>query len=147
MTGFDDDWQVQFFCLDSPLAGPSIDPDADGQVNLFEFTAGLVPTDPNSVFATRFAPDPGQPALTRIAFGPIAAGRSYTILASPSLASGSWQPLRGRSADRRRGRTDRHRSFTGADPEVLPRGRRQTVNGITARSHGFSRSRIQCPAG
>ena len=39
--GIDDDWQVLYFGLGNPNAGPLIDPDYDGQNNLFEFTAGV----------------------------------------------------------------------------------------------------------
>ena len=46
--GLADVWQNQFFGLNNPLAGPLLDPDADGQNNRFEFLGGVTPTDPNS---------------------------------------------------------------------------------------------------
>lgn len=43
----DDAWQNQYFGLDNPLAAPTADP--DGETNSFEFTAGLIPSDPQSL--------------------------------------------------------------------------------------------------
>ena len=59
--GVGDDWQFQYFGLNNPNAAPLLDPDGDGQNNLFEFTAGLVPTNPLSRFLVSIAPVPGQP--------------------------------------------------------------------------------------
>jgi hypothetical protein len=88
-----DDWQFQHFGLDNPLAAPLLDPDGDGQNNAFEFTAGLIPTDRLSRFSLTIAPVPGQPTEKKVIFDPIVAGRSYTVMTSPDLSAGSWDPL------------------------------------------------------
>ena len=95
--GLADDWQFDHFGLDNPLAGPTLDPDGDGQNNAFEFTAGLVPTDALSRFSLSIAPIFGQPGQKDIVFDPIVAGRTYTVLTSPDLSLGSWDPLTGGS--------------------------------------------------
>lgn len=91
--GIDDGWQVFHFGLDNPLAGPLMDPDGNGQNNLFKFTAGLDPNDPMSRFLLRIDPVPGEPQQRNLIFGPIIAGRSYQVLQSPDLSPASWQPL------------------------------------------------------
>ena len=93
--GLADDWQFDHFGLDNPLAGPTLDPDGDGQNNAFEFTAGLVPTDAQSRFSLSIAPVPGQPGQKDIVFDPIVAGRTYTVKTSPDLSLGSWDTLTG----------------------------------------------------
>jgi hypothetical protein len=95
--GLGDDWQNQYFGLNS-LAAPLLDPDGDGQNNAFEFTAGLIPTDPLSRFLVTIAPVPGQAGQKQIVFDPIVPGRSYTVQTSPNLTNGSWNPLSGGSA-------------------------------------------------
>lgn len=42
--GIGDDWQVQYFGLNHPSAGPLLDPDGDGLNNLVEYGALLNPT-------------------------------------------------------------------------------------------------------
>ena len=93
--GLGDDWQVQFFGQNNPLAAPALDPDGDGANNLFEFTAGLAPTDPASTFHLTIAPVPGQPARKKIVFSPRLDGRTYSVEARPALETGAWQPLPG----------------------------------------------------
>lgn len=94
--GIGDDWQVQFFGQNNPNAGPAVDADLDGHNNLFEFTAGLVPTDALSVFNWRIEPVVGQPAQKKVIFSPIVAGRSYTVVTSPTIGTGaSWGNLVG----------------------------------------------------
>ena len=93
--GLGDDWQIQYFGQDNPLAAPLLDPDGDGQNNSFEFTAGLVPTDPLSRFSLTIAPVPGEPGQKELVFDPIVGGRSYTVMTSTSMAPGSWSPLVG----------------------------------------------------
>lgn len=95
--GLDDSWQFDHFGLDNPLAAPDLDPDGDGQDNRFEFTAGLVPTDPLSRFLLRIAAVPGQPQWKHLVFQPLAAGRTYTVEHSPDLSPASWAPLPGTS--------------------------------------------------
>ena len=93
--GLGDDWQFDHFGLDNPLAAPLLDPDGDGQNNAFEFTSGLIPTDPLSRFLVTINPVPGQPAQQQIVFEPIVAGRRYAVMTSPDLTPGSWVPLSG----------------------------------------------------
>ena len=91
--GLGDDWQVQYFGQNNPLAAPALDPDGDGQDNLFEFTAGLVPTDPASFFQLRLAPVPGQPSQKKLIFSPRLVGRSYVPQFRLSLTTGAWHTL------------------------------------------------------
>jgi len=95
--GLADDWQFQFFGQDNPLAAPLLDPDGDDQNNAFEHTAGLNPTNPLSRFLVTIAPVPGQPAQKQISFEPVVPGRTYTVLTSPDLTTGSWEALTGGS--------------------------------------------------
>ncbi len=94
-----DGWQVQYFGTNNPLAAPGLDPDGDGQKNLFEFTAGLIPTDPASVFRFRIEPVPGQPAHKRLVFSPVLTNRTYTVKAATSLTNATSQPLTNQSTD------------------------------------------------
>ena len=93
--GIADSWQAQYFGLDNPAAAPSLDPDGDGQINLFEFTAGVVPTDPQSRFRLRLDPVPGQLSQKNAVFSPVVAGRNYTVEFTTSLTAGPWAPLPG----------------------------------------------------
>ena len=70
-------------------------PDGDGQANLFEFTAGLVPTDPASRFLLTLTPVVGQPTQKKAIFSPLVAGRTYSVEFRTSLTSGAWAPLTG----------------------------------------------------
>ena len=91
--GLGDGWQVQYFGLNNPQAGPNVDASGTGQTNMFKYVAGLVPTDPASRFSVWVEPVPGQTAQVRVIFFPRLDGRTYTVKASPSLAAGSWAPL------------------------------------------------------
>ena len=93
--GLDDAWQNQYFGLNNPNAAPLLDPDGDGQTNLFEFTAGLIPTDPQSRFTFTIAPVVGQPAQKNVVFTPLVGGRSYTVQYKLSLTDPTWQTLPG----------------------------------------------------
>jgi hypothetical protein len=93
--GMADDWQVLYFGLNNANAGPLLDPDNDGWINLFEYHAGLVPTDFHSVFNFRTEPVPGQPGQRRIIFSPRFPGHTYTVSSSLTMAPGSWTPLTG----------------------------------------------------
>jgi hypothetical protein len=97
--GINDDWQVQYFGQPpNANAAPTVDPDFDGQNNLFEFTAGIVPTNANSYFRIEAASVPGQPSQKRIVISPVVAGRTYTVKASPTLGAGAvWNDLTGSS--------------------------------------------------
>ena len=96
--GLGDDWQVQYFGQNNPNAGPLRDPDSDGQTNAFEFTAGLVPTDPASRFTLSIAVVPGQSGQKKLIFSPRLAGRTYTVKAKASLLPGTYLPLTNPSA-------------------------------------------------
>lgn len=96
--GLDDAWQNQYFGLNNPLAAPALDPDGDGQTNLFEFTAGLIPTAPSSRFTLTIQSVPGQPAQKHVVFTPLVAGRTYIVTSKPGLAAGSYAPLTNPSA-------------------------------------------------
>lgn len=91
--GVGDDWQFQYFGLNNPLAAPTQDPDGDGQINIFEFTAGLIPTNPLSRFLLTIAAVPGQATQKQVVFEPVVAGRTYTVKTSPDLAAASWITL------------------------------------------------------
>jgi hypothetical protein len=108
--GLSDGWQLRYFGPDNPNAAPVLDPDADGQDNLFEFTAGLVPTDPASHFVVSIGTPPDQVSQRLIAFGPCLAGRSYTVMTSTNLAD--WGELGGPVA------SDDGTTRTVTDPEV-----------------------------
>lgn len=95
--GLDDGWQMQYFGANNPLAAPNLDPDGDGLTNLFEFTAGLIPTSSTSRFTVSLEPVPGQPGQKRLVFQPAMAGRTFTLLKSTTLAPGSWVPVSGAS--------------------------------------------------
>ncbi len=88
--GIDDSWQVQYFGLNNPNAAPGADPSGTGQTNLFKFVAGLDPLDPNARFRVVATPVAGMPAQKTLSFQPVAAGRTYTILTSPDLVTGTW---------------------------------------------------------
>ncbi len=94
----DDAWQVQYFGQPpNANAGPLVDFDRDGQTNAFEYTAGLVPTDPASRFSIAIAPVAGQPGRKNIIFNPLVltGGRSYAVKFRPDLATGTWTTLTG----------------------------------------------------
>ncbi len=93
--GLDDAWQVLYFGTDNSNAGPLLDPDNDGWTNLFEYNAGLVPTDPASVFFLSMEPVAGHPDHRLIRFSPRLPGRTYTVLSSTTTLPGSWVPVAG----------------------------------------------------
>lgn len=89
--GLGDDWQVRYFGQNNPAAAPTMDPDGDNQNNLFEFTAGLVPTDRTSVFTVALAIPAGQPTQRSVVFSPRLDGRTYTVKTSTTLSD--WADL------------------------------------------------------
>jgi hypothetical protein len=93
----DDAWQVQYFGLPpNALAGPLADPDRDGQDNAFEFTAGLVPTDPNSVFQLRIEKVAPPSNAKKLIFSPRFGDRTYAVWFRPNLATPPlWDRLTG----------------------------------------------------
>lgn len=90
-----DDWQVQYFGQNNSSAAPGVDADQDGQNNLFEFTAGLVPTDATSFFHVQIEPVAGFNSQKKIIISPRFNDRTYTIKTSTSLLSNSWISLAG----------------------------------------------------
>jgi len=90
--GLPDDFQVQFFGLDNPLASPELDVDGDGQTNYFEWVTGLSPVNGAARFETKLQVPDGQMPVT---FGPCFPDRTYTLLYSDDLSVGSWQPVPG----------------------------------------------------
>jgi arylsulfatase A-like enzyme len=84
-------WANQY----SLTQGQQGDDDGDGNSNFFEFIAGLIPTDPNSVFTTQVVTVSGQPNQVAVTFGPIISGRTYTVKSRDSLTNGSWTALSG----------------------------------------------------
>jgi hypothetical protein len=93
--GIDDDWQVLYFGEDNPAAGPARDSDGDHQDNLFEFTAGLIPTDSTSFFHLAIQPVAGQPGQKQLVFSPRLEGRTYRVLTSSALEGEGWEDLTG----------------------------------------------------
>ena len=91
--GIDDAWQNQYFGLDNPQAGPTVDASHTGQTNLFKYLAGLNPTDPHSRFIVAIAPTSGDNSPNAITFSPLAPGRTYTVSSTTDLALGPWTPL------------------------------------------------------
>ena len=91
--GVGDDWQVQYFGLNNPNAGPNVDPTGGGQNNLFKYIAGLNPLDPNSRFLVNIAVVPSQSVQQRVMFSPRLSDRTYTVKYCTDLLTGTWQPL------------------------------------------------------
>ena len=90
--GIGDDWQNQFFGLDNPDAGPSKDPDGDGDNNLYEYHARLLPNDPTRFPDITLVPDATQgDALLTLSLGKV--GVTYTIGYKDSLLDVSWTTL------------------------------------------------------
>jgi hypothetical protein len=91
--GLADDWQVQYFGQDNPDAAPLLDPDGDGQTNVFEFTAGLVPIDAASRFVLSIAAVPGQPGQKNLIFSPRLTDRTYVVKAKANLTAATWDAI------------------------------------------------------
>lgn len=91
--GIDDAWQVKYFGIGNPSAAPFVDPDFDGQDNLFEYNAGLVPTDGRSRLIMEFVDASDQFDLRRITMRPRYNDRVYTLESSTTLEALDWAPL------------------------------------------------------
>lgn len=91
--GIDDAWQVQYFGLDNPQAGPTVDADGTGQTNLFKYLAGLDPTNPGSRFVLSIAKVAGQPTQKTLTLSPVYSGRTYTVQSTASLTQPNWATL------------------------------------------------------
>ncbi len=93
--GIDDAWQVMYFGINNPQAGPLVDADGTGQDNLFKYLAGLDPLDPTARFVLSIAPVAGQPAQRTLIFSPVYGGRTYTVQTTSSLTQPNWTALNG----------------------------------------------------
>ncbi len=82
-------WATQF----NLVQGQTGDEDGDGNSNNFEFVAGLDPTNASSLFTSTVAFGPSQSSQLAISFGPIIAGRTYTVKSTGSLSPPTWLPL------------------------------------------------------
>ena len=98
-------------------AADAADPDGDGNNNEFEFVAGLLPADPASRFQTRVEIPPEQPASRAIMFGPVVAGRTYTVKYKASLADPAWTIL----TNSRTSESGTERTVTDENPGEGPR--------------------------
>ena len=90
--GIGDEWQIQYFGSDNDDAGPTRDPDGDGDSNLYEYHARLLPNDPTSFLSITLTPDAaeGEAGLT---LSPGKAGVSYAVSYKNSLLDADWIPL------------------------------------------------------
>ena len=88
-------WRAYYFDDPDGVAdgADGADPDGDGNDNLFEYTAGVDPTDPNSRFHLRIEAVPNEAAQRAITFSPLVAGRSYEAKWKPNLSDAEWIPL------------------------------------------------------
>jgi len=124
--GIDDAWQVQYFGVGNPNAGPNGDPDGDGQNTRYEYTVGSIPTDGNSYFRFRIERVPGQPTRKNLIFSPRVAGRTYTPQYKLDLNVPGWDNLGGVS--------------------VLDAGPQRTVTDLNAvETNKFYRVRVTIP--
>ncbi len=101
--GIADDWQVQYFGVGNPDAGPKVDVDGTGQNNLFKYIAGLDPTNPASIFTLQINPVPSQPSRKELVFQPITEGRTYTVESTSNLVTVSYFDLTNLSAPQTNG--------------------------------------------
>jgi len=88
-----DPWQVRYFGDSSTNAGPTLDPDGDGQPNSFEYAAGTWPTNAGSRFS--FYLGNITNGSRDIIFAPSIPGRTYTLEYRDSFSTGSFTPLTG----------------------------------------------------
>ena len=113
--GLPDDWQVQYFGLNNPKAGPNADATGTGQTNLFKYVAGLNPTNATSRFAVNIQAVPGQPGQMQVVFSPVVSGSSYTVVSKGNLSDPTWTPLAASTqSDSGQQRTVTDLGFSGA---------------------------------
>ncbi len=93
--GIDDAWQVQYFGVGNPNAGPGGDPDGDEQSTGYEYYAGSNPTDGSSFFRFRIEQIPGQPTRKNLVFSPRVPDRIYAIHYKLDFNSSDWEKLNG----------------------------------------------------
>ena len=90
--GLPDDWQVQYFGEDNAEAGPNVDADGDGDSNLYEYHARLLPNDPASFLSITLTPDATEGGAL-LTLSPGKAGVSYAVSTKDSLLDADWIPL------------------------------------------------------
>jgi hypothetical protein len=90
--GLPDDWQVQYFGEDNADAGPNVDADGDGDSNLYEYHARLLPNDPTSFLDITLTPDATEGGAL-LTLSPGKAGVSYAVSTKDSLLDADWIPL------------------------------------------------------
>jgi hypothetical protein len=107
--GIPDWWRQQYFGGDGTTTNAqscaTCDADATGQNNLFKYVAGLVPTNPASVFVLSISNSANLPIQPNVSFGPVAQGRSYTLQSETDLLVGGWSPLGGAIVQQTNGRS------------------------------------------
>ena len=95
--GIPDWWRQAYFggsgTTTNSQSCATCDADGTGQNNLFKYTAGLDPTNPASVFILEIAAVPDQPGQNNLLFGPIAAGRTYTVQSNTDPITGVYTNL------------------------------------------------------
>ncbi len=91
----DDAWQVQYFGLNNPGAGPALDPDGDGFDNLFEYNACLGPTDALSFLSMTVNDTAG--GGHSVTFSPRQPDCTYSLIGSSDLSL--WAPVNGTITD------------------------------------------------
>jgi uncharacterized repeat protein (TIGR01451 family) len=112
------------------VQGPDGDDDGDGNANIFEFCAGLVPTNAASVFQTEVSPVPNEPSQIAISFGPVFSGRTYTLKTADFLTSGAWIPLSGGAS-----------SDAGTEPNII----RTVIDNADLGTNKFYKIEISIP--
>jgi len=89
--GLPDAWELQYFpSITDPDATPYADPDGDGFTNLQEYLAGTNPMDGSSSLSIEAVTVGGNE--TALEFDAIA-GKSYSVLYSERLSTGTWLRL------------------------------------------------------
>jgi uncharacterized repeat protein (TIGR02543 family) len=92
-----DTWASSFGLDPATDGAPTADPDGDGQNNLFEFIAGVLPDDARSRFHWRVEEDPLNSGQSRIVFSPRFADRTYNLKSSTTLQASDWINFTGSS--------------------------------------------------
>lgn len=90
-----DDWQVLHFGPVNPDGHGGQDPDGDGQSNLFEYVAGVSPTNQLSRFVFDITRVPAQPAQASLTLTPHFPDRTYVVEGRTNLLAGAWVPVSG----------------------------------------------------
>ena len=85
--GLSDAWECATGLDNIPAATAASDQDGDGQTNEQEYLAGTDPLDSTSFLTVSFQSVAGNNITLTLA---AAAGRTYRVQISPSLATGSW---------------------------------------------------------